>query len=74
MASLLVKLRNVPHTHNGVEHPVGSHIRIPDDVALGKIKRGEADLADSKELVKERDAKSTSKAGIARAAKAAKNK
>jgi hypothetical protein len=57
MSSLLVKLRNVPHTHNGQEHPAGSIIRIPDDVALTKIKRGEADLADSKELVKERDAK-----------------
>lgn len=69
MASLLVKLRKLPHTHNGEEYPVGSHIRIPDDVALAKIKRGEADLADSKELIKERDAKSTSKAGKARAKK-----
>lgn len=70
MSSLLIKLRSKPHTHNGHLYPVGAVIRIPDDVALAKIKRGEADIASPKDAIKDRDARKKREEAAADAAAA----
>jgi hypothetical protein len=57
MSSLLVVLKNKKHIHCGREHKPGEVVRLPDDVAMQKIKRGEAELADGKKLVNEREKK-----------------
>lgn len=70
MSSLLIEVRQVPHIHNGREYKPGELCRVPDDVALAKIKRGHANLADSKALVREREMKKERKALAEKAAKA----
>ncbi len=64
MSSMLVKLRTGKrHVHNGQLYRSEEELRVPDDVAVQMVKRGDADYVTGAKLAAETKQRAAKKAG-----------